>query len=345
MERDWLKILDNIARWTISRKLTTLRMHFNDATFTSTERVNLKILIAFISFKYPQLKIHTCHNARTELTQEQRNQIIRESHGSVMAQHFGENKSIQRARELGIWTNMENDITEYVKKCHKCQTQRLNRIKRCSEAIIPDTPVEPNDKIAMDIFGTLPVTSQGNEYILLIQDMLIKYLVLIPLKDTLSEIIIEHLFDYFIYIFGSPKHILTDQGQSRISELMQIFKSLFRTEHVRTTAFHQFPSTLKDLIRTAMSDLHTKWDKTLKFICMAYNTMVHKGTGFSPFQLTFGRDANIPSLLATTPSLKYPYLVKLCQERHGRYIIKARERIEKSREKYKRMQDAKIVLP
>ena len=63
------------------------------------ERVRLKILIGFISYKYPQLKIHTCYNATTELTQEEREQIIKESHGSMIAQHFGENKSIQRARE------------------------------------------------------------------------------------------------------------------------------------------------------------------------------------------------------------------------------------------------------
>ena len=183
--------------------------------------------------------------------------------------------------------------------------------------------------------------------------MLIKYLVLIPLKETLSETIIEHLSDYFIYIFGSPKHILTDQGQNLISELLQNFESLFRIQHVRTTAFHpksngaleRTHSTIRDLIRTAMSDLHTEWNKTLKFICIAYNIMVHEGTGFSPFQLTFGRDANIPLLLATTPSLKYPDLVKLWQERHERYIRKAGEQIGKSKEKYKRMQDAKIVLP
>ena len=120
----------------------------------------------------------------------------------MMAQHFGENKSIQRARELRTCVNMENDVIEYMKKCHTCQIQKLNRIRRRSEAMIPDTPVEPNDKIAMDIYGPLPVTSQSNEYILSIQDMLTKYLVLIPLKNISSESIIEHLFDHFIYIFG-----------------------------------------------------------------------------------------------------------------------------------------------
>lgn len=200
-----------------------MRLHFDDPTITSTERVKLKTFIAFISFKYPQLKIHSCFNSTTELTLEEREHIIRESHGSIMAQHFGENKSIQRARELGTWTNMETDIVDFIRKCHTCQNHKLNRTKRRSEAIIPDTPTSPNNKIAMDIFGPLPVTSQGHEYILSIQDMLTKYLVLIPLKNTQSESITEHLFDHFIYIFGSPKQILTDQGQNLVSELMQNF--------------------------------------------------------------------------------------------------------------------------
>ncbi|XP_043474040.1 uncharacterized protein LOC122506110 [Leptopilina heterotoma] len=352
-EKNWLKILNGTAIWTLSKRLSILRMHFNDPTITSTEKIKLKILISFISYKYPELKILTCYNPNTELSAVERRQIIEESHGSVMALHFGENKSIQRARELGIWKNMEVEIIDFIKKCHTCQTQKLTRIKRKSEAIIPDTPVEPNDKIAMDIFGPLPITSEANEYILSIQDMLTKYIILIPLKDVRSETIIEKLFDHYIYTFGSPKHILTDQGQNLVSELMQNFENLFKIKHVKTTTFHpqsngsleRTHGTIKDLIRTAMTDLHTEWDRTLQFICMAYNTMQHEGTGFSPFQLTFGRNANIPSILATTPSLKYSELVKLWQERHERYIGKARDKIQQSKEKYKRIQDAKIILP
>lgn len=115
---------------------------------------------------------------------------------------------------------------------------------------------------------------------------------------------------------------MTDQGQNLVSELMQNFENLFKIRHIKTTAFHpqsngsleRAHSTIKDLIRTAMTDLHTEWDKTLKFICMAYNTMQHEGTGFSPFHLTFGRNANVPSVLSTTPSLKYSDLVKLWKE-------------------------------
>ena len=57
--------------------------------------------------------------------------------------------------------------------------------------------------------------------------------------------------------------------------------------------------------------------------------MTHEGTGFSPFQLTFGRGANVPSALATTPSLRYRELIKLWQERHERYLRRAKETIQR----------------
>ena len=58
------------------------------------------------------------------------------------------------------------------KSCDVCQTQKLTRVKRKVEGIIPDIPIDPNEKIAMDIFGSLPMTNNGHEYILSIQDML-----------------------------------------------------------------------------------------------------------------------------------------------------------------------------
>ena len=38
---------------------------------------------------------------RIELAQEEKREIIREAHGSLTTQHYGENKSVEKSRELG----------------------------------------------------------------------------------------------------------------------------------------------------------------------------------------------------------------------------------------------------
>ena len=57
---------------------------------------------------------------------------------------------------------------------------------------------------------------------------------------------------------------------------------------------------------------------------MAYNTAVHETTGYTPFELTFGKEANLPSMLATTPSLTRQELVDIWKRRHDKYIERAR---------------------
>ena len=50
-------------------------------------------------------------------------------------------------------------------------------------------------------------------------------------------------------------------------------------------------------------------------------------------------------MLATTPSLKYEYLLSLWKTRHEKYLRQAKEKIQKSKQKYKEKQDSKIVIP
>lgn len=126
--------------------------------------------------------------------------------------------------------------------------------------------MNPNEKVAIDIFGTLPLTYSGIEYILSIQDMLTKYLILIPLKNIESVLIIEALFDHYIYTFSAPNNILTDQGENFVSELIKNFKNLFRIKHITTTTYHPQSnralelahSTIKDLLKTSMAENNTE---------------------------------------------------------------------------------------
>lgn len=144
---------------------------------------------------------------------------------------------------------------------------------------------------------------------------------------------------------------MTDQGANFISELVKNFEKLFQIRHIKTTAFHsesnggleRAHSVVGDLIRTCVHKNNIEWDKTLKIITMGYNTAVHEGTGYTPFELTFGRSANLPSALATTSPLKFNELIQIWSDRHEKYIAKARATILKNKEKHKRIYDGRIA--
>ena len=143
-----------------------MRCHFVDPTFTPSEKLKLKYMLNFLSNKKTGQRFHICLTPRTELTQEEKREIIREAHGSLTSQHYGENKGVKKARELREWKGMEQEIVDFVKKCLTCKVQKGVRIKCQCEGIILDTLTNPNDTIAMDIVGPLPITPRGYEYIL-----------------------------------------------------------------------------------------------------------------------------------------------------------------------------------
>lgn len=235
---------------------------FPDPTIRPSEKIEIEQFLHFLREEYNDyLNIHCCFST-SELTHDRKHEIQRKAHGSIANQHFGENESIEKARQLGEWKNMETDVINFVKRCSVCQLQKTTRIKMGAEAI-PGTPRDPNDKISIDIFAPLPETIKWNKYILIIQAQLIIY------------IFISSLY----HIFGAPKNILTDQGANSMSELIQNFKNLFRIKHIKTTpnhtqrngSFKRAHSVLKDLLITCIEDTKAKWNVILKIISLAYD--------------------------------------------------------------------------
>lgn len=167
---------------------------------------------------------------------------------------------------------------------------------------ITDTPENAFDKVAMDIVGPLPRTRTGNLYILTAQDLLTKLVIAAPLKKTTSMEIAKAFTKKVICVYGSPKSILTDQGSNLISKLMKNFAKIFRIKRYRTTAFR--PQSNGSLERSHHSlveylkqftDQEEEWDEWLELATFSYNTSVHEGTKYQPFQLIYGRPARLPS--------------------------------------------------
>ena len=116
--------------------------------------------------------------------------------------------------------------------------------------------------MALDIFGPLPETQKGNRYILIMQDRLRRYTIVVPLQNQSTTSIIEALIDHYIYTFGAPRTILSKQGSNFLSKLITQFENACNIRHVKTTVFHpqsngnieRMHSTLVNLIKTCIAE-------------------------------------------------------------------------------------------
>ena len=96
------------------------------------------------------------------------------------------------------------------------------------------------------------------------------------------------LAENMIYWFRCSRMIHTDQGSNFLSQIMKIFRKIFKIKQLRSTAFYpQSLGTLErnhhvfvEYLRYYCSNYN--WDQWLKFDMFSYNSTVHSVTGFPP---------------------------------------------------------------
>jgi hypothetical protein len=102
---------------------------------------------------------------------------------------------------------------------------------------VTDTPCATFEKISLDCMGPLPLTEQGNRYILRCQDQLSKYLVAIALPNQEDVTLAKAPVDNVSTVFGSPSSILTDFASNFTGEIMRHLCKHFRILKINTTPF------------------------------------------------------------------------------------------------------------
>lgn len=151
------------------------------------------------------------------------------------------------------------------------------------------------------IVGPLSRSRSGHKYILVICDYATRYSKAIPLRSIDAEQIAEELIKVFSRV-GIPKEILTDQGSNFTSQLLAELYRFLHIHPIRTTPYHpqtdglveRFNKTLKALLQKATADVGKDWEKLIPFPLFAYREVPQASTGFSPFELLYGRPVRGP---------------------------------------------------
>ena len=101
---------------------------------------------------------------------------------------------------------------------------------------------------------------------------------------------------------GVPKEILSDQGTNFMSSLMSELCRLLSIRKLSTTPYHpqanglveRFNGTLKRMLQIFAQDEPGKWDKLIPYLLFAYRELPQETTGFSPFEMLYGRHVRGP---------------------------------------------------
>uniref|UniRef100_A0A672H0E6 Integrase catalytic domain-containing protein n=1 Tax=Salarias fasciatus TaxID=181472 RepID=A0A672H0E6_SALFA len=157
---------------------------------------------------------------------------------------------------------------------------------------------------------------------------------------------------------GIPSEILTDQGANFLSNTLRQVYRLLHIKSIRTTPYHPqtdglvetYNRTLKSMLKKVVSTSGKDWDKWLPYLLFAYHEVPQASTGFSPFELLYGRRVRGPLDVlqeswivgkAGTATIILTYVLKM-RERMEQMTQLVRNEMEKSQREQKTWYDRAV---
>ncbi|GBM24788.1 Transposon Ty3-I Gag-Pol polyprotein [Araneus ventricosus] len=194
-------------------------------------------------------------------------EVLRETHDCASGGHFGVMQTLSKPRDRFYWDRLRADVEKWCRECHACGARkgpkpRINgRLQRYNVGA-------PFERMALHILGSLPVTTKGNRYVLVIMDYFTKWPEAIPIPDQEASTVAEELVRAWISLYGVPMILHSDQGTNFNSALFTELYKLLGILKTRTTALHpesdgmveRFNRTILNHLSLFVSKNQTDWD-------------------------------------------------------------------------------------
>ena len=230
-------------------------------------------------------------------------EILWHGHDSRMGgAHTGIERSYARIATLFVWDSMVEDISQYVRSCHVCQS-KSNRNKP-PPGRIREMPIERlvGARVHIDTYGELPPDEHGNKYILVFICAFSRYAKMLSVANKSAIVVARAFKDSWVCTFGVPLVVVSDNGTEYVNEVMDEYLSLMGAEHRTTSAYHpqsnakveRVNATLRNYIRSYVDWTGQNWSECLPELNFSYNTSIHKGLKLSPFEVVFNYQPRFP---------------------------------------------------
>ena len=222
-------------------------------------------------------------------------------HSSLLGGHQGMNKTLVTLQQRFFCPRMADYVRSYIIGCHVCQLFKHGKgFLRPFHQRKYDLSENTMTNISMDI-KHMPNSENGFNYILVMLCEISNFMVTTPLYTATSPEICKALQDNLICVFGTPMKLICDQDPAFMSHLTQTMLQSYGTKlitvsptnHKSLLAEHGIKS-LSNIIMKHLTGLGLDWDIYCKPAMLVYNSYASPNLAdISPFELVFGRKANI----------------------------------------------------
>lgn len=123
----------------------------------------------------------------------------------------------------------------------------------------------------------------------------------VPTAEQRAKTVAKTLWNHFFVHYGIPERLHSDQDRDFESAVIKDLCLLLGIKKTGTTPYHlrgnpveRFNRTLLQMLGTLEEEDKVRWRDHVQPLVHAYNCTKNDTTGFSPYQLMFGRQPSLP---------------------------------------------------
>ena len=197
---------------------------------------------------------------------------------------------------------MRADAAAYVKRCDSCQRNAPVSKAPAHELTSIASPW-PFAQWGIDIVGPFPIAPAQKKLLLVATDYFSKWIEAEAFASIKDKDVVRFLWKSIVCRYGIPRSIVSDNGPQFDSRVYRDFceglsiKNLYSTPRYPQSNGQAEASnkTILTALKKRLDSAKGKWVDELPGVLWAYRTTSRRPTGISPFALTYGMEAVIPT--------------------------------------------------
>lgn len=233
---------------------------------------------------------------------EMRQLILNDFHMLPTGGHAGVNRMYNNVKKYYFWSGLRQDVESFVKRCDDCQRHKHSKPYR-EPLSVTTTATAAFQKVYLDLVGPISPDIENNTYILTLQCELSKFVEAYPIPNKEAITVAKSFVENFVLRYGIPSQIVSDCGTEFLAKIFQETCKMLNITHLNSTAYHHetlgaLENSHKHLgayLRMQSCKQPNTWSSWVPYWCFAYNNTVHTETRYTPHELVFGKQVNMPS--------------------------------------------------